>query len=172
MDGGKMEKKAEYWIKKLGLCSHPEGGYFREMYRSQEIIPKKSLPARYPADRVFSTAIYFLLESHQVSKFHRLRSDEMWFYHAGSSLTLYIIEREGTLRQLQVGTDLDNGDQPQVFIEHGVWFGAKVNQENSYTLVSCAVTLGFDFEDFELATQGQLLADYPQHREIIESLTY
>jgi len=166
-----MIKNVEYWIKKLGLTPHPEGGYFCETYHSQEIINKKALPNRYSADRVFSTAIYFLLESHQASKFHRLQSDEMWFYHDGSSLTLYIIDRDGALRQLRLGTDIDNGEQPQILIKYGVWFGAKVNQEHSYTLVSCAVAPGFDFEDFELAAREQLLVEYPQHREIIEMLT-
>ncbi len=167
-----MKKKAEYWIKKLRLTPlDPEGGYFRETYCSQEIIHKESLPDRYPAERVFSTAIYFLLAGEQVSKFHRLRSDEVWFYHAGSSLTVYIIERDGTLRQLRVGPDIDSGGQPQVFIPHGVWFGAKVDQENSYTLVGCAVAPGFVFEDFELANRKHLITDYPQHREIIELLT-
>ena len=166
-----MQKDAEYWINHLSLTPHPEGGYFRETYHSPEILPPESLPARYSSARVCSTAIYFLLKSGQVSKFHRLKSDEMWFYHAGSSLTVYVIEPDGTLHKILLGTALDKGEQPQVLIKYGVWFGANVNQENMYTLVSCTVAPGFDFDDFELATQGQLLADYPQHREIIEMLT-
>ncbi len=166
-----MKKNAEYWIENLELTPHPEGGYFRETYCSQEILKQESLPSRYSSDRAFVTAIYFLLKSDQVSKFHRLKSDEMWFYHAGSSLTLYLINTDGKLQHVQLGTDIDKGEQPQVLIKHGVWFGAKVNQEHSYTLISCTVAPGFDFEDFELATQRQLIADYPQHREIIELLT-
>jgi len=166
-----MEKDAEYWINHLGLTPHPEGGYFRETYRSPEMLLPAGLPARYSSVRVCSTAIYFLLKSGQVSKFHRLQSDEIWFYHAGIALTVYLIETDGTLCQILLGTALDKGEQPQVRIKHGVWFGANVNQENAYTLVSCTVAPGFDFDDFELATQGQLLSDYPQHKEIIEMLT-
>jgi predicted cupin superfamily sugar epimerase len=166
-----MENTAEYWIKHLELVPHPEGGCFKETYRSQEIIKQKNLPDRYASDRVCSTAIYFLLKGHQVSKFHRLQSDEIWFYHAGNSLTLYVIDTEGTLHTTLLGTDVDNGEQPQVLIRHGAWFGAKVNQENSYTLLSCTVAPGFDFQDFELATQEQLMTVYPQHKEVIELLT-
>jgi predicted cupin superfamily sugar epimerase len=82
-----------------------------------------------------------------------------------------VIDTEGILHTTLLGTDVSNGEQPQVLIRHGTWFGAKVNQENSYTLLSCTVAPGFDFEDFELATQEQLMAVYPQHKEIIELLT-
>jgi predicted cupin superfamily sugar epimerase len=166
-----MEKNAEYWITNLELTPHPEGGYFRETYRSAETIHKESLPDRYPADRVFSTAIYFLLESHQVSTFHRLQSDEIWFYHAGSALTVYVIDTGGTLHTMLLGKDVEKGEYPQLIVNRGVWFGAKVNQNNTYTLVSCTVAPGFEFEDFELASQEQLRAEYPEHKAIIEMLT-
>lgn len=166
-----MEKNAAYWINRLGLSPHPEGGYFRETYRSPLLLTHAHLPERYGSDRACATAIYFLLEGGQVSKFHRLRSDELWFHHAGSSLTLSLIEPDGAARQFALGQDIDNGEQPQLLLPRNRWFGASVNRENSYTLVSCVVAPGFDFEDFELATRDHLLSMYPQHQTTIEHLT-
>jgi predicted cupin superfamily sugar epimerase len=166
-----MQKDAAYWIQHLQLIPHPEGGYFRETYRAPEMLTKESLPARYSADRVFATAIYFLLADQQVSKFHRLQSDELWLYHDGSALTLYVIETDGNLHTMFLGKDVDKGERPQIIIQRGVWFGAKVNQLNSYTLVSCVVAPGFEFADFALASRAQLMAEYPQHSEIISLLT-
>src|SRR6266404_9974186 len=74
---------AAYWIERLQLTPHPEGGYFRETYRSPELVAPDALPARFPGARAFSTAIYFLLPSNEVSRLHRLRSDELWHFYAG-----------------------------------------------------------------------------------------
>ena len=166
-----MEKTAAYWIHTLKLNAHPEGGYFKETYHSPDIIKKHGLPDRYFADRVCAKAIYFLLPSDQASKFHRLKCGEIWCYHLGGALTLYVIEQNGTLRQIKLGPNIDDGEQCQVTVPHGVWFGAKVNKKNSYTLVSCITVPGFDFEDFELARQTDLIEKYPQYKTLIEMLT-
>lgn len=166
-----MERTAAYWIDKLKLISHPEGGYFAETYQSPDLISKNGLPERYSADRVCAKAIYFLVPDGQVSKFHRLKCEEIWCYHFGTPLTLYIIEKEGTSRQVILGPDIDHDEQFQAIIPHGVWFGAKVNKKDAYTLVSCITAPGFDFEDFELAERQSLIQLYPQHKEIIEMLT-
>jgi predicted cupin superfamily sugar epimerase len=165
-----MGKTAAYWIRTLELIAHPEGGYFKETYASSDIINKHGLPERYFADRTCVKAIYFLLQGEQTSKFHRLKCNEIWGYHLGASLTLYIIDRDGTLQQIKLGPDFDNGEQFQIVVPHGVWFGAKVNKKNSYVLVSCITAPGFDFEDFELAERQSLLHKYPQHKNIIEML--
>ena len=162
---------AETWIQQLGLTPHPEGGYFGETYRAADSVAAAALPARYTADRSLATVIYFLLKGTQVSKFHRLQSDEIWCYQAGSGLTLHILTPDGTLRQQRLGLDIERGELPQTVIEHGQWFGATVNQPQAYTLVSCIVTPGFEFTDFELATRQTLLEAYPQHQAIIERLT-
>ena len=166
-----MQKGAAYWIQQLALTAHPEGGYFKETYQSSDRIDKLGLPERYPTERLCSKAIYFLLPGDQVSKFHRLRCDEVWCYHLGDSLTIYSIENDESLQKRVLGPDIDNGEQPQVIIKHGVWFGAKVHNNELYTLVSCITAPGFDFEDFELAERQTLLHIYPQHKEIIEILT-
>ena len=166
-----MKKDAAYWIEKLSLISHPEGGYFTETYQSPDLLSTSGLPERYSAERVCAKAIYFLVPDGQVSKFHRLTCEEIWCYHFGAPLTLYIIEKAGKLRHLILGPDPERGEHFQVTVPHDVWFGAKVNKKDEYTLVSCITAPGFDFEDFELAGCESLIQEYPQHKDVIEMLT-
>jgi predicted cupin superfamily sugar epimerase len=166
-----MKKSAEYWIKQLHLQPHVEGGYFRETYRAEEGINKGYLPPRYGSARPFSTAIYFLLMSGEVSRFHRLRSDEMWHYYDGSPLTLHVIDLEGALNQLRLGPAPEHGEQFQAVVRAGWWLGAEVAEPDSYSLAGCTVAPGFDFEDFELGGRSELLAAFPAHMEIIIKLT-
>lgn len=161
---------AEYWIKHLDLKAHPEGGFYRETYRSNELISVAGLPARFPDERNFSTAIYFLLRSQDRSMFHRIKSDELWHFHAGGSLSIYILSSAG-LTILKLGADLEKGESLQVVIPANCWFGAKVNDANSYTLAGCTVAPGFDFHDFELARRENLINDFSQHKDIITTLT-
>ena len=166
-----MMKDAGYWIKKLGLIEHPEGGYFLEIYRSPEAISKRSLPARYEADRSFSTSIYFLLIGEQFSAFHRLKSDEVWHFYVGSALTIHIIDEGGDYSTTRLGRDFEKGEVFQTTIKAGSWFGATVDDPASYSLVGCTVAPGFDFADFELGNRKELSKRYPDHRTIIEKLT-
>ena len=80
-----MISSAKYWIEKLNFEKHPEGGWFKEVYRSEEVIPKKSLPEYFPGSRNISTSIYYLLEGDDFSAFHRIKSDEIWHYYEGNS---------------------------------------------------------------------------------------
>lgn len=166
-----MTRSAKYWIKKLNLSKHPEGGYFREVYRSKEFINKKSLPERYTSFRSFSTSIYFLLESHEFSAFHRIKSDEIWHFYNGSPLSLFIIEKSGVLKKIKLGRTPENNEVFHAVIGKGNWFAAKVNEPDSFSLIGCTVAPGFDFEDFELGKKNKLVELYPQHSDIIESLT-
>ncbi len=163
-------KPATYWIDKLTLTAHPEGGFFKETYRSDESIPDTALPARFGGTRNFSTAIYFLLRSQDRSMFHKIKSDELWHFHAGSSLNIYVLTDSG-LAIHRLGPDPDEGDSLQVVIPANCWFGAKVIQPDSYTLAGCTVAPGFDFQDFEIAERDLLLKAYPDHKAIIELLT-
>lgn len=166
-----MNKNAAYWIEKLGLSPHPEGGYFIQTYRSDESVRDGQLPRRFEGDRVFCTAIYYLLEGKQFSAFHRIKSDEIWHFYAGSSLTLYVIDRKGRLSRRKLGNAWENGEAFQVVVEAGAWFGASVDDPDSYALVRCTVAPGFEYEDFELAERRRLIKEYPQHQQIIERLT-
>jgi len=164
-------KTAQYWIDKLSLIPHPEGGWLRETYRSGEIIAKESLPEQYDGPRSFCTLIYFLLEFGQVSCLHRLQSDEQWHFYIGSSLTIHIIDPKGQYTQQQLGSDPEKGESFQAVIPSGCWFGATVNGPNTYSLVGCVVSPGFDFRDLKLGDRKDLVSSFPQHAAVIEMLT-
>jgi predicted cupin superfamily sugar epimerase len=161
-------KSAEYWIKNLDLQPHPEGGYFRETYRSVEIISKRALPERFSGDRVFSTCIYYLLDRDQYSAFHAIQQDEVWHFYEGSPLTLYILDPNGTYTSVKLGRDPEAREFLQAIVGAGSWFAAAVNDTESYSLVGCTVAPGFDFADFKLADRQQLLELFPDHRDLIE----
>jgi predicted cupin superfamily sugar epimerase len=159
------------WIERLGLQPHPEGGYFRETYRAGESIAHEALPARYDGPRAFMTAVYFLLASGDVSALHRLRSDELWFFHAGSALTVTSIAPDGALVEARVGANAARGEHLQLSVAAGCWFGAVVEAPDSFALVGCVVAPGFEFADFELGDRLALLRAFPQHRAVVERLT-
>jgi uncharacterized protein len=204
-------RDAEYWIVKLGLEPHPEGGYFRQTYKSELMIvpgvPGRALTEskkrhsqsphskiakgailewgteRFSSARAASTAIYFLLKEGNFSALHRLRSDEMWHFYAGSPLAVHVIARDGEYSPIRLGRDPDRGEVFQAVVKAGCWFGAEIGRDShvtqnrrdmghpAYALVGCTVAPGFEFEDFELAKRDELSARYPQQRELIERLT-
>ncbi len=164
---------AAYWIERLDLRPHPEGGYFRETYRAVETVPASALPARFDGPRAFSTAVYFLLTRDAFSAFHRIRSDELWHFYAGDGVTIAVLDADGTgaLTTASLGSDPTRGESPQVVIPAGAWFAAEVARAGSFALVGCTVAPGFDFADFELGERVDLVRRYPQHRGAIERLT-
>ncbi len=162
---------ADYWIRTLRLAPHPEGGHFAETYRSAGQCVPASGGGQCGGPRPCATAIYFLLRGSEFSALHRLRSDEMWHFHAGSGASIVMLAPDGTLGEARIGPDPDRRQTFQVLIPAGTWFGATVEDPASYTLVGCTVSPGFAYEDFELASRAGLVAAYPQHREVIERLT-
>jgi uncharacterized protein len=172
-------RKSKFWIKKLQLTQHPEGGFYRETYRSDLAInfPTKR-EHRSQSDRVssrsISSTIYYLLEGGQKSMFHRMKnSDEIWHFYKGSSLTLYVINKiTRGISELKLGTEPEKGELFQILIKRGSWFGAIVNDLTSYALVGCTVFPAFSFADFELADRRRLTMLYPSHKTIIEMLTW
>lgn len=152
-------------IEKLGLLPHPEGGYYRETYRSEDQITESALNG-YSGSRNICTAIYFLLSADSFSAFHRVRQDELWHFHQGANIELHQISPEGIHERLLIGNELEKGAFPQHTVPGGYWFAAQVVESGEFSLVSCTVAPGFDFLDFELADEG-LLAVFPEHREII-----
>jgi hypothetical protein len=166
-----MNAQARHWIETLGLAPHPEGGYFREVYRSADLIPAAGLPDRYGAPRCTGTSIYFLLEGRDRSHLHRLKSDEVWYHHAGGTLAISMILPDGRREDVRLGTSPRDGALPQAVLPRGAWFGARLESESDYALIGCAVAPGFDFADFELGRRSDLLASFPKHRTLIEDLT-
>jgi uncharacterized protein len=164
-----MHPKAQKYIKQLQLKKHPEGGYYREVYRSGELILPEHLPKRYKSSRNFSTSIYFLLEGKQFSSFHILKSDELWHFYDGSTVLLYIINQKGELIIRKLGKKKDC--ELQLTIEKQNWFAAEVEDKKSFSLFGCTVSPGFDFDDFELGQRDDLIKKFPQHTSIIKRLT-
>lgn len=162
-----MHRSSQYWIDHLKLDAHPEGGYYKETYRSQSEV---SLPS-FSGARNISTGIYFLLSQGNFSAFHRIKSDEMWHFYAGDPLSIFVIYPTGELNEIRLGLDLENGEVPQAVVPANCWFASRVHGQGDYTLVGCTVAPGFDFEDFEMADQQELVESYPDHIALITTLT-
>jgi predicted cupin superfamily sugar epimerase len=166
-----MHHEAKKYIDQLHLETHPEGGYFKEIYRSGEIILPGRLPERFRKGRSVSTSIYFLLEGKQVSNFHRLKSDEIWHFYNGCGVKIFVIDNYGNLSEFRLGINFENREMLQAVIENDHWFAAELIDKNSYCLVGCTVAPGFDFEDFELADRKELIEAFPEHSDLIERFT-
>ncbi|WP_313892012.1 cupin domain-containing protein [Psychrobacillus sp.] len=161
-----MQKDASYYIKHLDLERHPEGGYYKSSYTSDEAIDT------FETSRKLFTSIYFLLGADDVSHFHRLKSDELWYFHGGSPLIVHVIDETGNYTEHKLGLDIENGESPQVLVPKNSIFGSSVIENGEFSLVGCMVSPGFDFEDFELFSKKELLALYPQHERIIRKMAY
>ncbi len=162
-----MNAKAQYYIENLDLKKHPEGGYYKEVYRSSEyfIIPDYSLKKR---ERNYSTSIYFLLEGNDKSFFHKLTSDEIWHFYDGTDLRIIIIDNLGNLSEVLFGKGTGIF---QFTIKKDSWFAAELVDKTSFALIGCTVSPGFDFEDFVLGKREELINLFPQHERIIQKFT-
>lgn len=162
---------AAAYVKQLQLLPHPEGGWYKETYRSPEQIEVSGLPSRFNAPRSFSTAIYFLLEQHTFSAFHKIKSDELWHFYAGGGLDVYVINERKELEIIHLGNDIASGQVFQAVVKAGCWFASRPKIGVTYSLVGCTVSPGFDFNDFEMAKRAELIDAYPNHSSIINELT-
>jgi len=158
---------AKYWIEKLRLEPHPEGGYFRQTYKSNRVITHP----QFPGARSASTAIYFLLEGKNFSAFHRLRSDELWHFYTGAPVAVHVISPEGNYSKILLGSNPEAGEVFQAVVPAGHWFASHVADWKSWALVGCTVAPGFDFADFEMGKREGLVRSYPQHSSVLERLT-
>jgi len=157
-------------IKQFQLLPHPEGGYYKETYRSPEIIPDQILSRQFKGDRAYSTAIYFLLEQGNFSAFHRIESDEVWHFYAGQTLLLHIIHINGKFETIKLGNDIEKGETFQYAVPARCWFASEPAPDTDFSFVGCTVAPGFDFDDFELAKADELSRLYPQQDELIRRL--
>lgn len=166
-----QSEKIKQIIAALDLTPHPEGGYFKETYRSEGTIDPKDSGLNMEGQRNFSTCIYFLLTQGNFSAFHRIQQDEIWHFYDGAPIDLHIISKEGAYRRIKIGRNFTNGEVPQYVVKAGDWFASEVAPGGLYSLAGCTVAPGFDFRDFELAGTDQLTSEYPNHAEIISRLT-
>ena len=166
-------QKAEFWIVSLKLSPHPEGGFYRETYRSggSYAFTKSS---RFNGMRSYATAIHYLLKGAEHSKLHKINSDELWFFHAGDPLTVHVFPETGDPISFILGHSPDKHQVLQAWVPAGTWFGACLDyatDTDQYALVSCVVAPGFDFRDFTFADRGSLQQKFPLQADIIERLT-
>jgi len=167
-----MKREADFWIENLNLEKlEPEGGYFRQVYFSRTNLSQDTLGPNYSGDRPLVTSIFYLLRSGQVSRFHRLQSDEIWAFHHGSGLILHQIEQKGNYAEIRLGVYPEKKEAPQFVVKAGTIFGATVIDPDSYSLVGCMVSPGFSFDDFELISREYLLEHYQEYEKIIYQLT-
>lgn len=145
-------------IKILNLQPHPEGGYYHQVYESKQTTGQKSL----------FTSIYFLIESGNISHFHQLKSDEVWYFHGGDSLTIHMIHSTGKYEQVKLGLNVTKGEVPQHLVPAGTIFASTVEDDNQFSFVGCMVAPGFTYEDFKMNTQSELLEKFPEHTTIIK----
>jgi len=159
-----MKNKASYWIDRLDLQPHPEGGYYREIFRSHAVVRRHNESEL----RNACTSIYYLLEGQDFSGFHRLKSDELWYFHSGQPINIHVLDKDGGYKCIEL-SDSETGNL-QVFIQSNCWFAAEISSKLGFALVSCAVAPGFDFSEFEMATKSSLSSVYPSQKSLIDRL--
>jgi len=137
---------AKQYIDQLHMLPHPEGGYFKEIFRSNNSIQFTG----FEGERSLSTSIFFLLEKGQTSALHRIKSDEIWYFHDGQTLEIIELDSEGKEQITLLGKNILSGEVLQHVVPAGTWFGARLAADSEFCLAGCQVSPGFDFKDFEL----------------------
>ena len=154
-------------VKSLALTPHPEGGYFREIWRDGKFITGN----RPGTLRNASTSILFLVPHNGRSRLHRLTSDETWNFNLGGAIAIYEMTANGPPIKTIIGPKGNPHSEISHTIKAGTWFGAIPEPGTVFSLVACSVIPGFDYSDFEIAERGAMLREYPQSAEIIDILT-
>lgn len=157
--------EASKLIQELYLKPHPEGGYYKETYRGETKIELEEHKIRNS-----STAIFYMLTNEDKSHFHKVLSDEIWLFHQGETIVIYEIDQKGELIAHLLGINFEKGEAPQIVIPKGNWFAAQIQSKTGFSLVSCIVAPGFEFEDFILADKQEMLRQYPKYLGIINEM--
>ncbi len=163
-----MLEEVRNLIQALGLKEHPEGGYYRETYRASGFIPQSALSAGFGGDRNISTAIYYLLPEGRHSRWHTIKSDEIWHFYSGGPLELFELTPANDCRRVTMGQDMAAGHVPQHVVPAGNVFAAAPLPGSRYSLVGCTVAPGFDFADFSPADPAELAARHPGRADLIK----
>ncbi|ALO16238.1 hypothetical protein L21SP5_02615 [Salinivirga cyanobacteriivorans] len=164
-----MKTEEQQIIENLNLKPHPEGGFFRETYRTPIFVAGKNLPESFGGRRNLSTSILFFLPAGNFSAFHRLRQDEVWYFHHGKGPVLHCIYPDNTYKKITLGPGIEHNQYPQFEIPANTLFAAQTIQ--NYALVGCLATPGFDFADLDMPPAAQLIKEFPDHQQIIKTLT-
>jgi len=159
-----ITSRVDRLITRLGLRPHPEGGHYAEVHRSSAMV--QPLDGRDP--RPALTSIYFLLQAGEVSRWHRVQSDEVWHFYEGAELQLWIADPAVVTVSAHKLGPVDHGRHQVVTVPAGSWQAARTTGE--YTLVGCTVGPGFDFADFTLATESPHIAERFRHHSSVAAL--
>jgi hypothetical protein len=163
--------------KLLGLVPHPrEGGWYVRTYEAGEVVGAECFSdGRYVGGRrtgrLTGTAIYYLLEVGTFSEMHRLKSDEVFHFYMGDAVEMLRLDADGRGERVVIGTDLAAGQRPQVVVEKNIWQGSRLVRGGSWALLGCSVSPGFEFEDYVAGVREELVAGWPEWREMIVGLT-
>jgi predicted cupin superfamily sugar epimerase len=164
-----VDSVVRHLIDTYQLEPYPEGGYYRETYRASDQVSRLADTGQRVC--AASTAILYLLQGQQFSALHRIASDEVWHFYAGESLRVVTLDTASGREDLLLGANPTLTHRFQAVVPKGRWFGARLDRSCGYCLVGCTVAPGFDFRDFELGDRERLVADFPEHREIIVAMT-
>lgn len=166
-----MDATVEKIVKRFELAPHPEGGFFREVYRSPLQVEHPEIEAPTPNRRCGGTLIYFLLGRDDFSAFHRVRwTDEIWHLYAGGPIELHLLAPTGAYVTRTLASDLESGE-PATVVPAGWWQAARLSSGCAWAFGGCTVAPGFEFADFEMPPRKDLLEHYPDQAKIIEALT-
>lgn len=169
-----QQNRKNQLIEALSLAPHPEGGYYRETYRSAINVPIHEQNEAFEGPRSLSTGIYYMLGAGDFSAFHRIKSDEMWHFYDGCPILIHMIHPDGLYQEITLGRDVTAGQLPQFVVPARSWFAAEPElpsgqkYDGLFALAGCTVAPGFDFDDFELADTYMLKNAFPEHAEVIE----
>lgn len=155
--------RAEEIVHALDMEKHPEGGWFSEVYTAPFAEQKAA-----GQSRAFAGSIYYLLERAAISRFHEIDCDELWYYHEGAGMRLYVLKADGSSETLLLGCDFSAGELPMVKLAAGDIFAAENLTSDGYTLISCMTTPKFSYAGWRLAGQAELLAKYPMQQAWIQ----
>ena len=159
-------------IELLDLRSLPkEGGYYRETYRSAEIIHSNTLPDSYNEDRSFGTAIYYLLTPETYSALHKLPTDEIFHFYLGDPVIMLQLHPDKTSDVITLGHKINEGQKVQIIVPKGTWQGTFLKEGGSFALMGTTMTPGFDFSDYTGGIMESLLQQYPDQKELIKRLS-
>jgi uncharacterized protein len=149
----------------------PEGGFFRETYRSRWIVPSECLPEGVQGPRSIGTAIYYMITPESFSTLHRLPGTEVFHLYLGDPVEMLQLHPDGETEVVTLGQDIAKGEQPQVVVRGGVWQGCRLADKGQWALMGTTMSPGFDYEDYETANRNELIGQYPDMAETIRKYT-
>lgn len=148
-----------------------EGGFFRETYRSRWQVSAEYLPKATSGPRSIGTAIYYMVTPESFSTLHRLPGTEVFHFYMGDPVVMLQLHPDGLSRTVTLGTDLANGQKPQVVVRGNVWQGCKLAPDGQWALMGTTMSPGFDYADYSTGVREELMAQYPDVTEMIREYT-